>query len=51
MTALMVVFIVCMILWLLSAMPIPQVTPYSWAHPLLAWICVAILGFSAFGFR
>lgn len=39
-----VVFIVCMLLWLLSALPFPQTAPFSWAHPLLAWICVLCLG-------
>ena len=44
-----VVLIVCMLLWLLSALPFPQTAPFNWAHPLLAWICVAILCFLVIG--
>lgn len=38
-----VVLIVCMLLWLFAALPVPAAAPYNIYHPLLAWICVAIL--------
>jgi hypothetical protein len=38
-----VVLIVCMLLWLFAAIPAPATAPYAIYHPLLAWICVAIL--------
>jgi hypothetical protein len=44
-----VVLIVCMLLWLFSALPVVQLAPFNWAHPLLAWICVAILCFLVLG--
>lgn len=44
-----VVLIVCMLLWLFSALPIAPVVPFNWAQPLLAWICVAILCFLVLG--
>ena len=39
-----VVLIVCM-LWLFAALPVPAVAPYAIYHPLLAWICVAIIAY------
>ena len=44
-----VVLIVCMLLWLFAALPFTQTEPYRWFHPLLAWICVAILCFLVIG--
>jgi hypothetical protein len=43
-----VIFIMCMFLWLLAVLPFPQTAPFSWAHPILAWIAVAILGYVIF---
>jgi hypothetical protein len=42
---LVIVFVLCMFLWLLAALPLAQTTPFNWAHPILAWIAVAILGY------
>jgi hypothetical protein len=39
-----VLFIVCMFLWLLTAMPFPQAAPYAPARTLLAWFSVLFLG-------
>ncbi len=44
-----VVLIVCMLLWLFAALPVPAVAPYAIYHPLLAWICVAILCYFVIG--
>lgn len=46
-----VVFVMCMFGWLMSALPFPQVAPFAWAHPILAWVAVAILGFVMLGGR
>jgi hypothetical protein len=43
-----IVLIVCMLLWLFAALPVPA---SSWAapyHPLLAWISVAIICYFMF---
>ncbi len=42
---LVVVFVMCMFIWLLAALPVQQVAPWGWVHPLVAWIAVAILGY------
>jgi len=39
-----VLFIVCMFLWLLTALPFPQAAPYSGARSFLAWFSVLFLG-------
>ncbi len=38
-----VVLIVCMLLWLFASLPVQAAAPMAIYHPLLAWICVAIL--------
>ena len=47
-TILTVVWVMCMFLWLLSALPFPQTQPFNWVHPILAWIAVAIIGYVIF---
>ncbi len=44
-----VVLIVCMLLCLFAALPVPAAAPYTIYHPLLAWICVAILCYLVLG--
>jgi len=44
-----VVLILCMALWLFAALSFPAAAPFSWGHPLLAWICVAIIIYFIFG--
>jgi len=44
-----VIFVMCMFMWLLSALPVPQTEPFRWVHPIIAWIAVAILGFVVLG--
>jgi hypothetical protein len=44
-----IVFLICLILWGLSVIPHPQITPYIWAGHILAFICVLILGLRVFG--
>jgi hypothetical protein len=43
-----VLFIVCMFLWLLTALPFPQAAPYSSARNFLAWFAVLFLGLIVF---
>lgn len=43
-----ILFIICMFLWFLSNMPVPQVAPYSWANSWLAFIAVLLLGIFMF---
>jgi hypothetical protein len=40
-----VIFVMCMFGWLMTCLPFPQVQPFAWAHPIMAWIAVAILGY------
>jgi hypothetical protein len=44
-----VVFVMCMFGWLIAALPFPQTAPFGWAHPILAWVAVAILGYVILG--
>ncbi len=44
-----VVLILCMLLWLFAAFPRQSPAPYLIYHPLLAWICVAILCYFVIG--
>lgn len=44
-----VVLIVCMLFWLFAALPVPASAPYAPYHPLVAWICVAILCYLVIG--
>jgi hypothetical protein len=46
---LVVIFVMCMFAWLMSALPFPQTAPFAWVHPLVAWIAVAILGYAVLG--
>lgn len=39
-----VLFIVVMLLWFLSQLPVPQVASYPWAGGWLAFIAVLLLG-------
>jgi hypothetical protein len=39
-----ILFVVCMFLWFLSLMPVPQVAPFGWAGSWLAFISVLLLG-------
>ena len=43
-----VLFVMTMFLWLLAALPFPAAAPFGWAHPLLAWIAVLLLGLFLF---
>jgi len=38
-----VLLIVTLFLWLLSLLPVPQVTPFAWAGNWLAWISMVLL--------
>ena len=40
-----VIFVMCMFAWLIAVLPFPQMQPFGWAHPILAWVAVAILGY------
>jgi hypothetical protein len=44
-----IVLIVCMIFWFFAALPVPAAAPYAPYHPLVAWICVAILVYLVIG--
>jgi len=44
-----VVFVMCMFMWFLAALPVAQAEPYRWVHPIISWIAVAILGFVVMG--
>ena len=43
-----VLFVVCMFIWFLSIVPVPQVGPYVWASNWLAFIAVLLLGIFLF---
>lgn len=39
-----ILFIVIMLLWFLTQLPVPQVTQYPWAGGWLAFLAVLLLG-------
>jgi hypothetical protein len=39
-----ILFIVVMLLWFLSSLPVPQISQYPWASGWLAFIAVLLLG-------
>jgi hypothetical protein len=39
-----ILFVVCMFLWFLSNLPVPQAGQFSWASSWLAFIAVLLLG-------
>lgn len=49
----MVLLIVCLFMWFLALLPVPQIAPFGWASGWLAWIAVVLLTVFLFvpGFR
>jgi hypothetical protein len=43
-----ILFVVDMFLWFLTLLPVQPVAPYAWAHPMLGWIAVLLLGLFLF---
>jgi len=43
-----ILFVVFMAIWFLTCLPMPQLTQFSWANSLLAFICVLLLGIFLF---
>jgi hypothetical protein len=43
-----VLFAVCMLLWLLSALPLPAIAPFAPFTWVLAWLAVLFLGLRVF---
>jgi hypothetical protein len=43
-----ILFVVCMFLWFLTCLPVPQVGPFSWASTWLTFIAVLLLGLYLF---
>jgi hypothetical protein len=43
-----ILFVVAMFIWLLTILPVPQVAPFTWSSPWLAFICVLLLGIFIF---
>lgn len=43
-----ILFVVCMFLWFLAQLPVPQAVAYSWASTWLAFIAVLLLGLFIF---
>jgi hypothetical protein len=39
-----ILFVVCMFLWFLTIIPVPQMGPFTWAGGWLAFIAVLLLG-------
>ena len=39
-----ILFVVCMFLWFLTCLPVPQVGQFAWAGNWLAFIAVLLLG-------
>lgn len=39
-----ILFVVCMFLWFLAQLPVPQIQGYPWASAWLAFIAVLLLG-------
>jgi hypothetical protein len=39
-----ILFVVCMFLWFLSIIPVPQMSNYGWASGWMAFIAVLLLG-------
>ena len=43
-----ILVVVCLFLWFLSILPVPQVTPFGWATSWLAFISVLLLALFIF---
>jgi hypothetical protein len=43
-----ILFVVCMFLWFLASLPVPQITQFQWAGNWLAFIAVLLLGIFIF---
>jgi hypothetical protein len=43
-----ILFLICMFVWFLSQLPVPQVSQYPWASSWLAFIAVLLLGIFLF---
>lgn len=43
-----ILFVVCMFLWFLTNLPVPQAAPFNWASGWLAFIAVLLLGLFIF---
>lgn len=43
-----ILLVVDLFLWFLSLLPVPQITPFSWASSWLAWIAVTLLSLFLF---
>jgi Fe2+ transport system protein B len=43
-----ILFVVCMFLWFLANMPVPQIAAYNWANSWLAFIAVLLIGLYLF---
>jgi hypothetical protein len=43
-----ILFVVCMFLWFLTCLPVPQMTQFGWAGSWLAFIAVLLLGLFIF---
>ena len=43
-----ILFVVCMFLWFLTQLPVPQITQFGWAGGWLAFIAVLLLGLFIF---
>jgi hypothetical protein len=39
-----ILFVVCMFLWFLANLPVPQMSQFGWASSWLAFIAVLLLG-------
>jgi hypothetical protein len=39
-----ILFVVCMFLWFLSILPVPQAAQFTWSAAWLAFIAVLLLG-------
>jgi hypothetical protein len=43
-----ILIIVDIFLWFLSLLPVPQITPFTWASGWLAWIAVLLIALFLF---
>lgn len=46
-----ILLVVDLFLWFLSLLPLPQVTPFTWASSWLAWIAVVLITVHLFAGR